>query len=101
VTPEIAARLQECDILLAAQTMEYCVFVRGNCVALAQSAEERFTSVGSSGMTTDNGLSYLVWRDGVPWLSAHGSEVAAEAEQVEAIRRFSADLKMALGLEKD
>jgi len=101
VTPEIAARLAGCDILLAAQAKEYCMFVRGNCVALAQSAEERFTSIGSSGMVTANGLSYLVWRDGEAFLSSHGSQIAADAEQVEAIGKFSADLKLALGLEKE
>jgi hypothetical protein len=101
VTPEIAARLAGCDIALAAQAKDYCMFVRGNCMALAQSAEERFTSIGSSGIITANGLSYLVWRDGEAWLSAHGSQIAADAEQVEAIHKFSADLKIALGLGKE
>ena len=101
MTPAIAARLKERDILLAAEAREYCMFVRGNCVALAQSAGERFTSLGSSGMMTANGLSYLIWRNGEVWLAAHGGEVAADAEQVEAIRRFSADLEMALGLKKE
>jgi hypothetical protein len=101
VTPEIAPRLHTCDIQLAAQTRDYCMFARGNCVALVQSAEGRFTSVGSSGMMTEKGLAYLVWRDGEAWLSAHGSQVAAEAEQVEDIRKFSEDLKMALGLKEE
>ena len=101
MTPEIAGRLAGCDIVLAAQAKDYCMFVRGNCMALAPSAEERFTSLGSSGTITANGLAYLVWRDGVAWLAAHGSETPADAEQVEAIRRFSADLQMALGLKKE
>jgi hypothetical protein len=50
---------------------------------------------------TEKGLAYLVWRDGEAWLSAHGSQVAAEAEQVEDIRKFSEDLKMALGLKEE
>ena len=101
MTPAIAARLQSCDIRLAAQARDICMFVRGNCMALAASAEERFISLGSTGVMTENGLAYLVWRDGEPWLSAHGSQVAADAEQVEAIRGFSEDLKAALGLEKE
>ena len=53
MTPEIAGRLAACDILMAAQAKDYCMFVRGNCVALVQTAGERFTSVGSTGMMTE------------------------------------------------
>ena len=101
MTPAIAARLKERDILVAAEARQYCMFVRGNCAALAQCAGERFTSIGSSGIMTANGLSYLIWRDGEAWLAAHGREVAADAEQVEAIRGFSADLEVALGLKEE
>jgi hypothetical protein len=93
VTPEIAARLAACDILIAAQAQNYCMFVRENCVALVQSAGDRFTSIGSTGMMTEQGLAYLVWIDGKALLSSHGTQVEAEAGQVEAIRRFSEDLK--------
>jgi hypothetical protein len=93
VTPEIAERLAACDILMAAQARDYCMFVRGNCVALVQSAGERFTSIGSSGMLTEKGLAYLVWNDGKAMLSSHGSQVEAGAGQVNAIREFSEDLK--------
>jgi tyrosyl-tRNA synthetase len=98
VTPEIARRLQACDILMAAQARDYCMFVRGNCAALVQSAADRFPSIGSSGLMTEKGLAYLVWRDGVAMLSSHGHQEAAEPVQVEAIRKFSEDLKIALGL---
>jgi len=37
-----------------------------------------------------------VWRDGLPYLAAKGSETPATPEQVETIRRFSEDLKTAL-----
>ena len=101
MTPEIAARIQACGILPAAQARDYCMFVRGNCVALVQCAGERFTSIGSSGMMTEKGLAYLVWRDGEAWLASHGGETAAGAEQVENVRRFSEDLKAALGLKEE
>lgn len=101
MTPEIAARLESLGIQMATQTREYSMFVRGNCVALAQSAEDRFLSIGSSGMMTEKGLAYLVWLDGAPLLSSHGVQVAAEAEQVQAIQQFSGDLKTALGLTKE
>jgi hypothetical protein len=101
VTPAIAARLAGCDIQLAAEAKDYCIFVRGNCMALAHSAEGAFTSLGSSGMLTESGLAYLVWNGGQPMLSSHGNQVAANAEQVEAFRKFSEDLKLALSLRKE
>jgi hypothetical protein len=93
VTSEIAARLAECDIQLAAQAKDYCMFVRGNCMALVQIAGDRFTSMGSCGLMTERGLAYLVWNSGKAILSSHGAQVAADAEQVEAIGKFSEDLK--------
>src|ERR1019366_3891250 len=69
VSPEIAARLADLNIQLAAQARDYCLFVRGNCLALAQSAGESFTSIGASGMMAENGIAYLVWREGCAWLA--------------------------------
>jgi hypothetical protein len=93
VTPEIAARLAACDIQLAAQAQDYGMFVRGNCMALVRAEGERFTSIGSSGMLTEKGLAYLVWVDGKAMLASHGARVEAGADQVDAIRKFSEDLK--------
>ena len=93
MTPELAARLEAAGIQKAAEAQDYCMFVRGNCVAMVQSVEERFTSIGSSGMMTEKGLAYLVWIDGKAMLASHGSQVEADAQQVEAIRQFSEDLK--------
>jgi hypothetical protein len=101
VTPEIAARLEACGILMAAQARDYCMFVRGNCAALVQGTDDGFTSIGSSGMMTETGLAYLVWHDGKAALSSHGKQVEATAEQVETIRRFSEDLKKILGPQMD
>lgn len=101
MTPEIAARLTACDIQMAAEAADYCMFVRGNCMALVQLAGGRFTSIGSSGMLTENGLAYLVWNDGKAMLSSHGNQVEADSAQVDGIRKFSEDLKVAVGLTKD
>lgn len=99
MSPEIAARLADLNIQLAAQARDYCVLVRGNCLALAQAAGETFTSVGASGTMTESGIAYLVWREGLPMLAAHGGhEQPATPEELETIRRFSEDLKSALGL---
>jgi hypothetical protein len=93
VTPEIAAGLAACEIQLAAQAQGYCMFVRGNCLALVRTDGERFTSMGSSGMMTEKGLAYLVWVEGKAMLTSHGSQVEAGADQVDAIRKLSEDLK--------
>jgi hypothetical protein len=98
VSPEIAARLAACEIALAAQAQDYCMFVRGNCVALVRTESGRFTSMGSTGMLTEKGLAYLVWHDGKAWLSSHGSELQAETGQVDEILRFSKDLKKTISL---
>jgi hypothetical protein len=59
--------------------------------------EAGFGSIGSTGVMTEAGLAYLVWREGRAVLLGKGSEALAEPAQVEAIRRFSEDLKTALG----
>jgi hypothetical protein len=98
VSPEIAARLASLQIEMMAEAKAYCVFARGECVAIVQRQDGSF-SVGSSGVMTDHGLAYLVWRDDRPLLLAHGgNEIRATHEQVEVVRRFSTDLKAALGL---
>jgi hypothetical protein len=96
VKAEIASRLQSLDIAWFATEKGYAMFMRGNCAAVGH-VQPAGVSLGSSGMTTESGFAYLVWRDERPYLVAHGGEeMAASAEQVDAIQRFSADLKAAL-----
>jgi hypothetical protein len=96
VSPEFAARLAGCGIEWVATEKGYCMFTRGNCAAAAHRQSGVF-SLGSSGLMTENGFAYLVWREGRPFLAAHGGrETAATTEQVDAIQRFSADLKAVL-----
>ena len=91
MSPEIAARLAACGIQLAAEARDYRLFVRENCAAFVHGE-----SVGSSGLMTENGLAFLVWREGRAFLAAKGSEVEATNEQVEQLRTFSEDLKKGL-----
>jgi hypothetical protein len=51
--------------------------------------------VGSTGILTERGLAYLVWRDGQALLAGKGFELAATEEQVAAVKKFSEDLKAA------
>ena len=99
MTPEIAARLSALDIRLMAEARAYTIFARGNCLAVAQRNEAGFSSLGSSGMMTEAGLAYLVWREGRPLLVAKQSEVEAAPTQLEELRQFSGDLRSALGLD--
>ena len=98
---QIAARLNSADIQVMADGTYFCVFIRDGCLAMVPRSADMggFAGIGSSGLATDEGLLYLVWRDDVPMLVGHTVERPAEAEQVEKILRFSADLKAALGLE--
>ena len=99
VTPEICSRLEALNIQWTTNAAGYAAFTRGNLIAVARCAGHGVTSLGSTGIMTDNGLAYLAWRGGQPMLAAHGgNEIPATAEQAEAIRHFSAGLKSALGL---
>jgi len=83
VNSEIEARLESFGIGLAAESPAVSIFVRENCVAMVGRTSGGGLSMGSTGMMTDNGLSYLVGREGQPRLSGKGGEVAAGPDQVE------------------
>lgn len=98
---EIAARLQTSDIQIMTEGMYFSVFFREGCVAMVPMNDEGtgYAGIGSSGLSTDEGLAYLVYRDEMPMLVGHSVDMPALPEQVEKILRFSADLKAALGLD--
>ena len=83
-------------IQLLTETRSYGMFARDNLIALVERTAEGYGSIGSTGILTDRGLAYLIWRDGQPFLSGKGFEQPATEEQVAAVRRFSEDLKAAL-----
>jgi hypothetical protein len=97
VTPEIQAKLDQFEITLMSEGVSFCFFARGDCLAIVPCQRGVFGAVGSSGLATDDGLQYLMWREGRPLLSRHGAETPAAPDQVERIQQFSADLKSALG----
>jgi hypothetical protein len=97
VSPDTAERLRSRNIQLVSETKGHYVFARDNCLTLVERTEAGFGSIGSTGVMTEAGLAYLVWREGRAVLLGKGSEASAEPAQVEAIRRFSEDLKTALG----
>ena len=97
MSPEVAARLENFHIKWHSRATGYYLFVRDECAAFAHEQSDGI-SLGSSGLMTLGGFAYLVWHEGRPFLAAHGdNRIAATPEQVEAVRRFSEDLKAALG----
>ena len=83
-------------IQLLSETRSYCIFARDNLIALVERTAEGYGSIGGTGILTDRGLAYLVWRDGQAFLAGKGFELPAMDEQLAAVRKFSEDLKAAL-----
>jgi hypothetical protein len=96
VTAELVARLAVYRIELLSEAKEFSMVARENCFALVHLPEGSAPGIGSSGVMTEKGPAYLVWREGEARLMAKGSDVPADQASVEAIRRFSEDLKEAL-----
>ncbi len=88
--------LASAGIQIVSETPSYAMFARDHLIALVERTANGYGSIGSTGILTERGLAYVVWRDGQAWLAGKGFELPAAAEQVEAIRRFSEDLKAAL-----
>jgi hypothetical protein len=92
VSPAITQLLESQGIRLVSEAREYVMLARDNCVALVR-MENGVCSIGSTGLLTGNGLAYLVKRGERDFLVAKGIESPALPEEVEAIRKFSNDLK--------
>jgi hypothetical protein len=96
------SRLEDLNIRLMVEGPAVSIYVRDNCMAAVGGSSginqgiNQGTNQGSTGMMTEQGLAYLVWRDGRPYLAAKGGETPATPEQVETIRKFSQDLNDAL-----
>jgi hypothetical protein len=87
-------------IELIAETKEYRLYGRENCVAMVRFTQSGDTSIGSSGMMTESGLAYLMWREEGPRLVGKGVDAPALPEQVETLRQFAEDLKAFLAADE-
>ena len=96
------SRLDDLNIRLMVEGPTVSIYVRDNCIAAVGGTNgvilgsNQGINQGSTGMMTGQGVAYLVWRDGQPYLAAKGGETPATQEQVETIRKFSQDLNDAL-----
>jgi hypothetical protein len=88
------SRLEDLNIRQMVEGPSVSIYIRENCIAAVGGPGG--ANQGSTGMMTEQGLAYLVWRDGQPFLAAKGSETPATPEEVETIRKFSEDLNTAL-----
>jgi len=88
-------------IEVIAETKEYRIYARENCVAMVHFTQSGDAAIGSSGMMTEGGVAYLMWRESGPVLVGKGVEIPASAEQVETLRAFSGDLKKHLSVAEE
>jgi hypothetical protein len=72
------------------------MFSRDNLVVLVERTPAGYGSIGSTGVWTERGLAYLVWREERAFLAGKGFEHPATEDEVAAVRRFGEDLKSAL-----
>ena len=90
-----AARIQ---ILPAVEITTHFVFERGGFVALvARNPDGGFGAIGGTGLLTGKGFAAAVIRGGRWKFVAKDFEQEASDEQADELRRFSQDLKSALG----
>ncbi len=85
-------------MLPAVEITTHYVFERGGFVALvARKPDGGFGAIGGTGLLTGKGFAAAVLRGGRWSFIAKDFEQEASPEQAEVLRRFSADLKDALG----
>ena len=85
------------QLLPAVEIATHYVFERDGYVALVERTADGFGGVGSAGILTGNGFAAWVQRGPRSYFVAKNFEQEAGPEQVEALRRFSADLRAACG----
>ncbi len=85
------------ELLPTPEITTHYVFERDGFVALVERTPDGFGGVGSAGILTGNGFAALIERGGRRSFVARNFEQEARPEQVEALRRFSSDLRAAVG----
>jgi len=96
IQPETIARLVQCGIKIMSRGQNFCLFVREGCLAMVPCEDGVFAGVGSTGLSLEEGLGYLITRDGEYYLEGNTFNLPARPDQVEKVQKFSADLKAAL-----
>jgi hypothetical protein len=76
----------------------HVVFARDGFASLVERTADGFGGIGAAGRVDSRGFAALVWREGAPLFVSKQGEQAATLEEVETLRRFSADLAAALNM---
>ncbi len=84
------------ELLPTLELTTHFIFARGGFIALVERRAGGFGNVGAPGILCENGMAQLVWRGEFAYFVAKSFERVAEAEEIEALRRFGADLKKSL-----
>jgi hypothetical protein len=80
-------------MLPAVEIATHYVFERDGFVALVERTLDGFGGIGSAGILTGNGFAALIHRGDHSYFVAKNFDQEATPEQVEALKRFSLDLK--------
>lgn len=91
-----AASIQVLPVL---EISTHFVFERDGFICLVERRDDLdrpFGAMGAPGALTPKGMAMLIWRGPTAFFVAKGYEQAATAGQVEALRRFTNDLRDAL-----
>jgi len=103
VPEELTARLQAAGIWQMVNAAYYGVFVRDGCMVVAHRNPDTgvYTSLDGAGYPLEGvGVAHLQWDGDRPMLYHQVcGAVPATPEQLETLRKFSADVQAALGLE--
>lgn len=84
------------ELLPALDLTTHFVFERGGFIALVERRADGFGNVGAPGILCETGMAQLVWRGKIAYFVSKSFERAAEAAEVEELRRFGKDLKKSL-----
>ncbi len=84
------------ELLPALELTTHFVFERGGYVALVERRSDGFGNIGAPGILCEKGVAQLVWRGQNAYFVAKSFERAAEAAEIEELRRFGEDLKKSL-----
>ena len=86
-------------LLPTPQILTHYVLERDGFVALVERLPDgAFGNAGAPGLLIDGAIAMLIWKSDRSVFVSKASELAASPEQVEALRRFDADLRQALQL---
>jgi len=84
------------QLLPTTQITTHFVFERDGFVSLVERKPDGFGRVGAPGLLSEKGFAALIWRGENAFFVGKGTEQPATPAEVDRIRKFAADLELAL-----